>query len=57
MMNLYNIGDLAGEVLISGNDALTVAAPKHMTMSLRTLSGEKSSITITNADGRKIRKT
>ena len=30
LMNLYlhNIGDLAGEVLISGNDALTVAAPQ-----------------------------
>lgn len=54
LMNLYlhNIGDLAGEVLISGNDALTVAAARTYDYVLANPPfGKKSSMTITNADG------
>ena len=54
LMNLYlhNIGDLEGEVLVSGNDALTVAAPKSFDYVLANPPfGKKSSMTITNADG------
>ncbi|MDB2514624.1 type I restriction-modification system subunit M [Alphaproteobacteria bacterium] len=54
LMNLYlhNIGDLAGEVLISGNDALTVAAPRTYDYVLANPPfGKKSSMTITNSDG------
>lgn len=54
LMNLYlhNIGDLAGEVLISGNDALTVAAPRTYDYVLANPPfGKKSSMTITNNDG------
>ena len=54
LMNLYlhNIGDLAGEVLISGNDALTVAAPQTYDYVLANPPfGKKSSMTITNSDG------
>ena len=54
LMNLYlhNIGDLAGEVLISGNDALTVAVLRSYDYVLADPPfGKKSSMTITNADG------
>ena len=60
LMNLYlhNIGDLAGEVLISGNDALTVAAPRSYDYVLANPPfGKKSSMTITMLMARKIRKT
>ena len=54
LMNLYlhNIGDLAGQVLISSKDALTVAAPQTYDYVLANPPfGKKSSLTITNADG------
>ena len=54
LMNLYlhNIGDLVGEVLVSGNDALTIAAPRTYDYVLANPPfGKKSSMTITNADG------
>ncbi len=56
LMNLYlhNIGDLAGEVLISGNDALTITALQTYDYVLANPPfGKKSSMTITNADGTK----